>query len=108
MSTMNPPETVTEAIELLRSWGYADDFELAADGLRSDAESSVHDLAGAQVDHTFRFEGMSDPDDEAIVLGVSCPRWGRRGIVVSAYGPSIDPEHAELLSALTGTRGEGT
>ncbi|MEJ5255717.1 MAG: hypothetical protein WHS89_10240 [Acidimicrobiales bacterium] len=101
--TRNPPETVAEAIELLRSWGYRDDFELSPEGLRTDAESGLHDLAGARVDHTFRFEGMSDPDDEAIVLGVSCPDWGRRGIVVSAYGPSIDPEHAELLAALSAT-----
>jgi hypothetical protein len=103
--TMDAPETVTEAVELLRSLGYTDDFELSATGLTTAVEVDPHTLESATVDYTFRFEGPSDPGDEAIVLGVTCPDWGRRGVVVSAYGPDVDPEHAELLLALT--RGSG-
>jgi hypothetical protein len=44
------------------------------------------------VERVYRFEGPSDPADEAIVLGVCCPKCGARGIIVSAFGPDADPE----------------
>ncbi|MGC1513560.1 MAG: hypothetical protein WA797_11660 [Acidimicrobiales bacterium] len=48
----------------------------------------------------FRFEGDSDPGDEAIVLGIECPACNRRGIIVSAYGPDADPHLLALLDRL--------
>jgi hypothetical protein len=101
---MAAPDTVTDALALLRSEGYVDDFDLCDDGVRCPGEPGTHRLAGAVVDHTFRFEGPSDPADEAIVLGISLPAWRRKGVIVSAYGPDVDPEHARLLAELT--RGE--
>ena len=65
------PDTVTEAVELLRAEGYDDDFDVCADGLCCAGEDGVHGLEGASVDQLFRFEGESDPGDEAIVLGVN-------------------------------------
>ena len=94
------PDTVTEAVELLRAEGYDDDFDVCAEGLCCAGEDGVHGLEGASVDQLFRFEGESDPGDEAIVLGVSCGGWGRKGIVVSAYGADVDPESAAVLLAL--------
>ena len=91
---------VTEAVELLRAEGYDDDFDVCAEGLCCAGEDGVHGLEGASVDQLFRFEGESDPGDEAIVLGVSCGGWGRKGIVVSAYGADVDPESAAVLLAL--------
>ena len=51
------------------------------------------------VDRFFRFEGPSDPADEAIVLGVHCSACGARGTIVSAFGPDAD------VRGLTGVRG---
>ncbi|HEY7628277.1 MAG TPA: hypothetical protein VH761_14475 [Ilumatobacteraceae bacterium] len=95
------PDTVSEAIELLASEGYVDELQLAADGLTLAGSWARHPLATATVDYSFRFEGPSDPADEAIVLGVTCTDWGRKGVIVSAYGPYADPEHAVLLAALS-------
>lgn len=96
------PDTVTEAVVLLRGLGYADDFELCADGVSCAAYPAMHPLDSVQVDHTYRFEGDSDPADEAIVLGLSAPGWGAKGIVVSAFGPEVDPAVAELMRDLAG------
>ena len=98
---MDSPDTVTEAVTLLASKGYVDDLWLSADGIVDAGTSEVHPLQNAVVDYTFRFEGDSDPGDEAIVLGVHCGDWDRKGVVVSAYGPDADPEHTALLVALT-------
>jgi hypothetical protein len=43
---------------------------------------------------------VTDPADEAIVLGVECAACGVRGIVVSAYGPDADPQLIALLDRL--------
>ena len=98
---MTTPDTVTEAVEFLATQGYVDDYRLCDAGIVAGDMQEPHPIATAVVDYTFRFEGPSDPGDQAIVLGVSCTEWGRKGIVVSAYGPEADPEEAALLVALT-------
>ena len=100
------PDTVTEAIALLESKGYTAEIDLDARTLMCPGCSQALPVAGAQVDHIFRFEGDSDPDDEMIVIGLSCPSCGQRGVLVSAYGPGADPEHAEALRALAAVRKE--
>ena len=47
--------------------------------------------------YTFRFEGATDPADEAIVLGVECPKCRARGTIVSAYGVDADAAYVELI-----------
>ena len=94
------PDTVTEAIRLLVDAGYTDEIRLVASGLECDAVDGVYDAAEAVVDHTFRFEGTSDPGDEDIVLGITLPAWGVKGVLTSAYGPDVEPEQAEVLRAL--------
>jgi len=98
---MEAPDTVTEAVEYLTREGYVDDFRLCPEGIVSAGHDAAHPTATAIVDFTFRFEGDSDPGDEAIVLGVQCTEWNRKGVIVSAYGPDADPEEAAVLVALT-------
>jgi hypothetical protein len=96
-------DTLTEAVAFLQSEGYTTDLVLARGSLR---EASGAEVAPSEctVDYQFRFEGPSDPGDESIVLGV-CVRGGAtKGILVSAYGKDADPEHVEMLEALTANR----
>ena len=104
---MDAPDTVTDAVAFLASEGYVDDYRLSKEGIVDASSDETHPVHTAVVDYQFRFEGDSDPGDEAIVLGVSCQEWGRKGVVVSAYGPDADPEHAALLVALTRSSGGG-
>jgi hypothetical protein len=98
---MPAPDTVTEAVEFLTSEGYRDDLQLDAKGVRCDRAGGVVPVESAVVDYTFRFEGPSDPADEAIVLGVRFPDLGIKGVLVSGFGPDADPEAIETLNALT-------
>jgi hypothetical protein len=97
--TPTGPETVTEAVQYLAARGYADSFALAAEGLSGPGDDQLHALHEAVVDYQFRFEGESDPGDEAIVLGITCS-CDLRGVLVSAFGPSADPQHAAILRGL--------
>jgi hypothetical protein len=102
---MDAPDTVSEAVAYLADLGYVDDLKLCPEGLVEASSGDVHPLATAHVDHELRFEGPTDPADEAIVLGVHCTDWDRKGVVVSGYGPNADPDEADLLIALTKPRG---
>ena len=98
---MAAPDTVTEAVVFLTEEGYVDDLRICREGIVSREHDAPHPAATAVVDHTFRFEGPSDPADEAIVLGVRCTEWNSKGVIVAAYGPDADPEEAAVLVALT-------
>lgn len=93
------PETVVEALDLLRSQGYETEFQLVDGALRCDAHDGSCPATDAVVEHLFRFEGPSDPGDEMVVFGLLDPISGRRGVLASGFGPAADPE---LLDHLTG------
>ena len=93
------PETVVEALELLKSQGYETEFQLIDGALHCDAHDRLCPATDAVVERLFRFEGPSDPGDEMIVFGLLDPITGRRGVLASGFGPAADPE---LLDHLTG------
>ncbi len=98
------PDSVRAAITLLADAGYTADLSPRGGALHCAACGQDHDATGARVDHLFRFEGASDPDDEAIVLGLTCPACGERGVLVSGYGPSTDPDEIDLILSLIDSR----
>jgi hypothetical protein len=83
--------TVTEAITELSAEGYGNDLRLDGDVVACRACGGTHPTAVIEVDRVLRFEGPSDPADEAIVLALRCPHCGARGALVSAFGPDADP-----------------
>lgn len=93
-------DTVTEDTRQLREDGYDLDADVR-DGLvhlRIDGEWVA--APGADVERIMRYEGTSDPGDEMIVLGIHDPASGRRGVLLSAYGPDTDPDTAVCLREL--------
>lgn len=98
MSDDQAPETVTDAVALLRRLGYVDDVRLSGGGIA--VEEGSEPTTSAVVDHQYRFEGNSDPADEAVVLGISSPHAGWRGVLVAGYGPSMAPEHVAVMQVL--------
>jgi hypothetical protein len=99
--------TVTEALDLLSREGYDEDLHLGADGLSCSSCGTDHPTDLVEVDRVFRFEGPSDPADEAIVLGLRCPACGAKGSLVSAFGPDADPALADAFVYLARQAGHG-
>lgn len=94
------PETVTEALALLAGEGFTADFDLLHTSAICAQCETGHDLTHVVIERQYRFEGMSDPDDEAIVLALRCPSCGAKGVIVSAFGPNADPELFAILANL--------
>jgi hypothetical protein len=99
MSDAAAPRTVLEAVQLLEAEGYTGSITPAAT-VRCGACGEEHPIGDLLVERVYRFEGPSDPDEEAIVLGVRCGSCQARATIVSAYGPGADPEVILGLSML--------
>jgi hypothetical protein len=99
--------TVTDAVALLATEGYDDDLHLDGSGLDCSSCGTQHPTDLVEVDRVFRFEGPSDPADEAIVLGLRCPACGAKGSLVSAFGPDADPALADAFVYLARKAGHG-
>lgn len=89
-----------DAVNLLESEGFDADFVLRGPALRCNACGNGHEVAGAEVVRVYRFEGPSDPDEEAVVYALRCPVCGKGGTLVSGFGPSADPEVTDRLVML--------
>lgn len=68
--------------------------------LRDEAAGVEVDAAGVVVDSLARVEGASDPDDMAVVAGVTFPGTGTRATLVLQYGPEASAADADVLAAL--------
>lgn len=91
------PDTVTDAIALLREQGYTLDYELRDGVLSAGSDASACSVGSAAVERIYRFEGPSDPGDEMIVFALRDPATGARGTLASAFGPAADPALVEHL-----------
>src|SRR5262245_54330643 len=98
------PDTVTEAVTLLKRDGYVTDFGVRDSGLLCGACGTVHDPASVGIERIFRFEGNSDPEDEAIVFALHCPVCGSQGSLVAAYGTAADPDEVAVIAKLADDR----
>jgi hypothetical protein len=96
----DPMETVLDAGTRLRAAGFTTDLSAAPRGrLRCPACGATVDAARCTVVDIVRFEGDSNPDDEAILVALISP-CGHRGQFSCAYGQTIGADAAEVLRAL--------
>lgn len=91
-------ETLVDAINRLRRQGFTLDFYATADGqLGCRGCAGSVDPAAMQLEHRVRFEGNSNPADEAVLLALVCP-CGAMGLYSAAYGPATPPEDSLVLT----------
>jgi hypothetical protein len=91
------PTTVLEAVNALAADGFGAAFSFHEGSLYCDAGGVRHRITGAQVVRVYRFEGPSDPDEEAVVYALRCPECDADGTLVSAFGARADPALTDQL-----------
>jgi hypothetical protein len=99
-------ETFSQAMGRLEGQGYRVRFDTDGSGLRCGTCGQKTSAEEASIDETVRFEGASDPGDEAVLFAIvgSCDH---RGLYGSAYGPEAPPEAAGIMAALTRRHASG-
>jgi len=92
--------TLSEILDKLKKEGYTEDFNLQANCL-SCQDNAVRVFPNEfVVDKHYRFEGLSDPADEAVVYAISSPKYQVKGTLVNGYGLYADPLADDLVKAL--------
>jgi hypothetical protein len=95
---------LAETIDSLRKKGYVEDFNLKENCLECrDGKFKIF-AEDFEVDQTFRFDVMSDPDDQSVLYAIHSEKSGLKGILVNGFGIYSEPMTNEIISALQ--RGE--
>jgi NADPH:quinone reductase len=91
-------DTVSTAINKLRDQGFTIDFNLNENNLAH--LSGTPDAGDFTIVDVYRYEGNSDPADEAVVYAIESSS-GMKGILVTGYGISTDADSEEFLKNLS-------
>jgi hypothetical protein len=97
---MQSYDTLTEALDGLRQHGFTHDYNLKEDHLKCQQNALELYPDDFEIVDVYRFEGMTDPDDETVLYAIKAKN-GQLGTLVDAYGTyaeAISPEMAEKLS----------
>lgn len=90
--------TVSEALNNLRQRGFITDFNLSENCLICD-ENKNHFPEDFEITEVYRFEGDTDPADEAIVYAIQS-KSGTKGVLVNGYGISSNSMTDEMVRKL--------
>ena len=85
--------TVTKALEELKDKGFTVDFNIQENRI-------VNSPDDFQIEHVYRYEGESDPGDEATVCGIKSST-GEKGVFVAGLSAFTDNTAAMVLNELT-------
>lgn len=102
---MSEREGLAAAVERLTGDGYAGSFRAEERGLRETTSGRLFDPDQLVFEELLRFEGETDPDDQAAVLALRSRDGSICGTYVVAYGPGMDPLDAQALHGLRDGRG---
>ena len=91
-------DTVTAAVQGLKQRGYTLDFNLSENCIV--CHEDKFNPEDFEITEVYRFEGNSDPADEAVVFAIESNK-GHKGVLVNGYGPSSDEMSAQMAKKLS-------
>ena len=90
-------DTVSEAVNGLKKRGFEIDFNLEENNIICSAgKFDANDFSIVEV---HRFEGNTDPSDEAVVYAIQSLS-GMKGVLVNGYGISADSISSDMAKKL--------
>ncbi len=92
-------DTLSEAVNGLKKRGYTIDFNLDFDCIICNQTPAVLKPTEFEITEVYRFEGNSDPADEAVVYAIES-KHGQKGVLVNGFGISSDDASDEMIEKL--------
>ena len=80
-------------------FGYEEDFNLLDEKLKTPGEREEFLSQDFVVDEVYRFEGPSNPGDEATIYAITTSK-GRKGVLLDGYNYTSGQVSEELLQKL--------
>lgn len=96
---MHNYETVSEAINELKKRGFTLDFNLQENCLV--CHTGKFEVNDFEIVEVHRFEGNTDPSDEAVVYAIESVDKTNKGVLVSGYGISAEGMSADMAKKLS-------
>ena len=91
---------LVEATNDLMKRGYTENLSLEGDTV-DDKDKNIHMTADdIEIDEFYRFEGASNPDDNAIVYAVTSKKYNLKGVLVNAFGTYANNSSSAILAKL--------
>ena len=84
--------TVLEALEDLKEKGFYHDFNLHHEIIIANPQNYA-------VEHVYRYEGDTDPDEESVVYGIVSIS-GQKGVFVAGFSANSENQAALILEKL--------
>ncbi|MCY4779899.1 phosphoribosylpyrophosphate synthetase [Sphingobacterium sp. UT-1RO-CII-1] len=97
---MKAMTSLSDILDKLRTEGYTLDFNVVEDHMVFVPGKTKLDPNQFKIDRYFRFEGQSDPDDQAIVYAISSKDGKQKGVLVNSYGLYSDEATNKIISLL--------
>jgi hypothetical protein len=89
-------QTLSEATNKAAQKGFTESFKVVGKGLTTEAEEKFYAPEDIKIDNFFRFEGYSDPMDNAILYLIETND-GMKGTLIDAYGAYADAKLSKYV-----------
>jgi hypothetical protein len=98
---MKSYDTVTEALQDLKTKGYNVDFNIAFDKIICSNNKICLNPNEFEIVEVFRFEGDTNPDDEDVVYAIESKDGKIKGTMTSAYGMYAESISSEMIQKIS-------
>lgn len=98
---INTEKSLTEVIEILRTRGYTEDFNLLEENISYKKGGEQVHLDDIVIDKIYRFTGQNDLEDEAILYAMRNTKDGAKGVFVDGYGTYTDSGANSIIQKIT-------
>src|ERR1044071_1763063 len=88
--------TLSEGTNIALKKGFTESFKIVGKGLTSEAETKLYSPEDVRVDNDCRFEGYSDPMDNAILYLIETND-GLKGTLIDSYGAYADAKLSKFI-----------
>jgi hypothetical protein len=98
--TQPPPlRTLSSCLNKALEDGFKENFKATSSGIVSVETEKKYSPQDLQVVNFYRFEGASDPGDNAILYVIEAPD-GAKGTLVDSYGAYSDADVAKMVTQI--------
>ncbi len=92
--------TLSEAVNDLTKRGYTNEFKICTDGVECSGLEIMLYPDYFEIMEFYRFEGDTDPADEAVVYAIASKDGATKGLIVNGYGIYSDKLSDAMLKKL--------
>ena len=89
--------TMTSCLTMLQSEGYTENFTISGVGLEAPSTKKLYVPEEVKINSFYRFEGESDPADNAIVYAIET-KDKVKGTIIDSYGANASQKISKFIA----------